>query len=433
MINDLSAACYVVFLVLALLSPVLPLFLVWRSASLSVVACAGGALLSGPVRGADKDFGYAMAMALLSFFVVAVVAALIVRVGIAAARKRLTCQSLAGPQTEWRRWIDRVALAATGCVAGLALAIFLAHLLGGSAGGPALDFGIATAAFVVAVGLASRRRGAWGIPVIATCASLAVIALVGSGQPSRILDGAEVFADGRPWCLATPQSTAPISSPAQLGFFSLQKGTDFDPHLGLLVRDGDGFATAHWSIRQQRFVAGLNGSVRSCHPRTDFADAVATGKIDHRIFAVGQHLYAVPPELSFNATPDRLYVNSDIVSGPEDNQPRRADRIEINYDPGGFRVPQDARPLGELSAPENIALGAVLSGQHSVVAGTDPVSRRRVVISCRSNAWEGPYCGVRVADADVTYSFHLPLADLALWSDATDRVAALFESLRLPD
>ncbi|RAX39777.1 hypothetical protein [Rhizobium tropici] len=129
---------FIAFFVLALISPFLPLFLMWRSVALSVLALVSFRLLRGPVHWTDQDVGYSIGIALLTWFLSIVFLALALRLCIAAYYDRLRSEIMLGENT---RWIDRVLLAVTGAVVGLALTISMASLLGGSSGRAHVGFG----------------------------------------------------------------------------------------------------------------------------------------------------------------------------------------------------------------------------------------------------------------------------------------------------
>lgn len=81
-------------------------------------------------------------------FISVVFAALALRLCVAACYDRLRAEIFLGENT---RWIDRVLLAATGAVGGLALTIGMASLLSGSSGGLMLDLGIGLTASAVII------------------------------------------------------------------------------------------------------------------------------------------------------------------------------------------------------------------------------------------------------------------------------------------
>jgi len=256
---------FIAFFVLALISPFLPLFLMWRSVALSVLALVSFRLLRGPVHWTDQDAGYSIGIALITWFLSIVFLALALRLCIAAYYDRLRSEIMLGENT---RWIDRALLAVTGAVVGLALTISMASLLGGSSGGRILDLGIGLTASAVMIFMLIRRASGLAIPVTVLSIVVATISFVGSGQTRRIIEEAETLADGRPWCLVVPKWRYQEPVVSDLGFFSLPKGS-LIPHLVLFVRDGAKETKAHWSIRQQRFVNGAIAIDATCNPTAD--------------------------------------------------------------------------------------------------------------------------------------------------------------------
>ncbi|RVU36798.1 hypothetical protein EOI86_16675 [Hwanghaeella grinnelliae] len=433
MAQELADACTISALVLGLISPLMQLFLMWRAAVLSVIAFVAASLLFGPVRWSDQNFGYFVGNAILVLLCIIVLAALALRLIVATARGRLTSASIKGPETCWRAAIDFGILVATGAVVGLTLAILLANILGGSALGRPLDFGIVLAGCLSAAGFAAIRRFRFSVIGATACMCLSIVALVGKEQPSRILTQAVEIADGQPWCLATNHREKALSSIAQLGFFSLKKGYR-SPHLTLMVRDDDMVRiVGNWSIRKQEFYRnGRHGNIGSCFPRTDFADALRTEIIDIQRVAVGPHLYSVPPEFLPIVTPNSLAVRSDMLIGTRDRARFFDDLLEIRYNVRPARIPDDALSLDRVQEVSAMDIDVLKSGQGVVVAGIDPVSGRRVVLNCLRGAWEDRLCQIRVEEDHMAYSFFLPLEQITRWRVAADRVVAFFDDLRVP-
>ena len=119
MTQDLAMFCYSTFFVLALASPFLPLFLMWRVAGLSVVAFSVGKLIEGPVHWSNQDIGYTIGIAIIFLFGCAIVLAIIIRLAVSAARKNLSHDVLVGPNRRLKYCFDITALAITGCALGL--------------------------------------------------------------------------------------------------------------------------------------------------------------------------------------------------------------------------------------------------------------------------------------------------------------------------
>lgn len=266
MTNNLISACFSAFLLLALVSPFLPLFLMWRSVTLSALAFISFQLLLGPVHDTAQNWAYGLAMAFLQLFVLVVFVALAIRLCIAAYFDRLTVENLV---RENMRWADRVLLAAAGAVGGLVLTSIMASILGGGSGGRMLDLGIGLSASAVIILMVVERDRGFAIPVAVLSVVVATISFAGSEQSRRIVEGAEALADGRPWCLVVPKWRHQEPAISDLGFFSLPKGRPL-PHLVLFVRDGNKETKAYWSIRKQRFVNGAMDIDATCNPQAGY-------------------------------------------------------------------------------------------------------------------------------------------------------------------
>lgn len=182
MTSTLIWTSFIAFFVLAMVSPFLPLFLMWRSAALSALAFIAYRLLRGPVHWSDMDFGYLIGTSILMLFISAVFVALALRFGVAVYYNWLRAEILVGENT---RWIDTVLLAAIGAVGGLALTIGMAIVFGGSSGGRMLDLGIGLTASAVIVLMIVYRDSGLTIPVTVLALVLATFSFVGSEQAAR--------------------------------------------------------------------------------------------------------------------------------------------------------------------------------------------------------------------------------------------------------
>jgi len=235
-------------------------------------------LLEGPVHWRNQNFGYALGVVILVLFVVIVAAGISVRFCVAFATGRLNKPVPREAKAQVRAY-RRVAIVMAGGVLGLVLAMSLATLLAGTAGGWYLDLGVAMVAAGAAIAALRLLPVAAAWPAAALYLALALIAAIGSGQSGRIVRQAEAYAKGRPWCLVGPGRTPPITSTLQLGFFSLPKAEGY-PHLAVRVQDGEEVDEAHWSIRNQRIEAGWGTDVPACRPRKDYGTALRNGELE---------------------------------------------------------------------------------------------------------------------------------------------------------
>ncbi|WP_139229817.1 hypothetical protein [Litoreibacter janthinus] len=416
------------FAALAVLSPFLPLFLMWRCALLSVTAFIAAGFLAGPVHWSDQGLGYAIGVIILFLLIIGVALGLGLRIAVAGARGQLTQRALLGPDKRWRHLLDVISVGFAGSAAGLACAIGLAFAFADSALGRSLDLFIILIALLAALG--ALLLGPWLIRAFGVTVSAAIIgvSLVGSLQPTRILESAENLADGAPWCLASPPSAAPIASAAQLGFFAMHKG-GHNPHLGLQVQGGAPFR-ANWSIRQQRFVEGDRGDLTPCLPRVDFADALTQGWVSPDAFIVGSTEYLIPPEMEPKAFPRMLSIRSSLVTGPVGTLPEFFERLEIRESATAWDMPDDAKPLTDMPSAAELDIEALLSGTRLIFAGTDQVTGRQVILECLRGAFANRDCFATVNAGAAQYAFFLPVEDIRHWSSATDKVEALFLGLR---
>lgn len=246
------------FLVLAVVSPFLPLRFMWRTAGLSLLALVAFRLMQAPVPEVAEAWEL---LPVAGFFGVVFT----VRLGIAAYFGWLNVDALIGEKTAW---LDVPLLIFVGAIGGVVLTICLADVLGGSGGGRALDLGVGLVAGLSAASVfyIARRHLAVGIPLGAALSVLTVISFVGSGQSFRILEEAEKLAQGRPWCISIPIWPKRQATSADLGFFSLSK---YDRPYLAFSRDGRIETWARWSIRRQRFVERKRDWV-ACEPQADF-------------------------------------------------------------------------------------------------------------------------------------------------------------------
>ncbi len=392
MTQDLAMFCYSTFFVLALASPFLPLFLMWRVAGLSVVAFSVGKLIEGPVHWSNQDIGYTIGIAIIFLFGCAIVLAIIIRLAVSAARKNLSHDVLVGPNRRLKYCFDITALAITGCALGLLLTTFLAHSLSGSSIGLNLDMSIAisAAAFALIIWFLPNKKVA--VIFSAAFATLATSAIVGSHQTNRILDTVETLADGQAWCLTTSGGSGQLSEVGQLGFFSLPKGHS-SRHLNLLIGNADQTQlAAHWSIRQQRFVESRNTNVPTCHPVKAFASVLESGAVEGHVYAVGSKVYSVSQEYHPRAYTDRVSIRSNLLVGTDSALPEIAERMELIYDPREPFVPKDAIPLSMMPSPDEVTATKLKGGDRIVIAGVEEKTGRNSVLHCLHGAYVDMNC-----------------------------------------
>lgn len=257
--TNLLFVLLIAFLILTLVSPFLPLYLMWRAAILAVIALVVFRLLQAPVPEAVEAWEL---VPVLGFFGIV----LVIRLGIATYFDWLSWDVLVGERTAW---VDIPLLIALGMIGGVALTIFLSYLLGGSAGGRALDLsiGMVAAASALCVFYVARHHLAFAMPLGTALLGLATISFGWSGQSLRIVEEAEKLAQGRPWCISIPMWPKRQGTSADLGFFSLPKqhGRPYIAFAG----DGRVETWARWSIRRQRFVERKRDWA-ACEPQADF-------------------------------------------------------------------------------------------------------------------------------------------------------------------
>lgn len=432
MIQELSSVCYSIFIVLALISTVLPIFLMWRAASLSAIFLVAAKMLEGPVHWSDQNAGYALGLAILTIFVSIIVGFVIARLVFAEARNSLDHDTLVGPKNRLIVCLDIVGLSILGIVFGLYLSIWLTRMLSGIEIGNGLDIGVTLFSIIFAFFFLLLQNRKLGFAVSSIFATVAVVALVGSQQPTRIVNNAEMLADGQAWCLVTSDDKALISRIGQLGFFSLPKVTGY-PHLGLMVQNGERpQLVAHWSIRQQRFIEIEKKTTRTptCYPIKDYASKINAGTVKDHLYFVGPMIYSVPKEYHPRAYNDRLSIRSDIVVGPRSNHPELSERVEVIYDLHKPDIPDDAIPITTLPSPEELDIDELSGKNRLVFAGDDQEANQFVIIRCLSGLFSDFVCGMEVFKDSVSYSFYLPIRELHRWSEASDKVDQLFKKLQ---
>jgi len=413
----------------------MPVFLMWRLASLSALAYAAGKLIKGPVHWSDQNFGYAIGMAIIFLFSCTIALAIFIRLAVSAKRKTLSTDTLRGPRNRFILFFDTAALIAIGCFVGLLVAISLSFGLSGTAISINLDLTIAILASVVAtIVLALSRRKA-AITITAIFATLALFAFTGSRQASDILTTAERLADGRAWCLTTSSGLGPVSRLYQLGFFALPKGNSY-PHLGLLIRENDQTTlSAHWSIRQQAFDQGINTSsgVPACHPIENFAEALTNGSVEDDTYGVGSEVYSIMRDLHPRAFSDRVSIRSNQLIGPNSTHPEITERMELIYNPRTPYMPDVAVPISLMPDPNQLNADDLTGQNRLIIAGVDELTGQSLVLYCLHGPYADRVCRAQVFEGPLAYTFYLPLSDIEQWQDATARVKALFESLQVDE
>lgn len=433
MIQNIAAFCYATFFVLALASPFMPVFLIWRLAGLSALAYAAGKLIEGPVHWSDQNIGHFIGTVMLVLFGCAIALAIIIRFVISAARKTLNTGTMIGPKNHFMIYFDTAALIAIGCYAGLLLAITLAFVLSGAAIGMNLDFSVAILASVVAASVLALSRKKIAIIIVSLFATLAVSAFTGSRQSDQILQTAKAFADGRAWCLTAWGGSGPISEVRQLSFFALPKGGSY-PHLGLLIHEeGKTVLAAHWSIRQQAFDEGINASegVPACHPVESFAEALENGDVENDIYGVGSEMYSIRRELEPRAFTDRVSIRSNQLTGPDNANPEITERVELIYNPREPHVPDDAVSLAMMPVPDELDADAPTGRNRLIVAGFDEMTQKNLLLYCLHGPYANRMCRAQVYDGSLGYNFYLPLDQIDQWRESAEHVKALFESLQV--
>jgi len=434
MVEFVAQNCYWAFLILALASLFVPIFLMWRLAALSALAFATGALIEGPVHWSDQNFAWALGILILLLFSGIVTLLIALRLIYSALRKTLSVEKLRGPQTWLVRSCDYAAYAAVGCSAGLMLTERLAYAFSGVSLINGFDLFIALCASVLAVLVVGYSRKMLPVLVSTACATLAVAAFLGSRQTNQILETAEALADGRAWCLTTSYRSAPVSEVGQLGFFALQKENSY-PHLGLLMRDGGKMQfAAHWSIRRQKFeesIWGRSAEVPSCHPIENFVEALENGTVQNGVFGVGSDIYKIEPELHPRAFINRISIRSDDLVGPQSVYPEVSEVMSLVYDPRRPNVPDGAVPLAMMPDPKEVPVSVASGRERLVVAGFDEQTEQYLFLECVNGAYADRLCRARIFESTVSYDFYIPLNQIDQWRDATQHVKTLFQSLRV--
>ncbi len=433
MAQDIATIGYIAFVTLALISPFLPLFLMWRAAGLAVAFYAIASLLEGPVHWTEQDFGWAIGQAILVLFSFAIALLIALRLCFSTYRGQLKPETLAGSKGRPMRALDLVFLGVVGGFTGLLLTLGLSMLLSGQPFGGGLDRTIAVLTGASGAALLIFSRANTAIVFSTALGTISITAFMGSAQADRILTGAEELSEGRPWCLTSGTFSSQISSVGELGFFAMRKSTTY-PHLGILVREnGMVRFIAHWSIRQQRFVPawGAIDTVSACVPITDYADTLQSGAIDEGVYAVGSALYAIPADFQARVTPRRISIRSTLLVGTDSVHPKIAERVSLTENASDPSLPEDALSLEMMPNPAKLSASDFTHPNHIRLAGIEERTGRTVILDCLSGPYADELCRAQVFEGSRRYDFLLPFRRIQNWSEATDQIAGLFEGFRL--
>lgn len=279
MLNTVPASFYLASFALAVVSPFLPLGLLWRSLIGSVLALTAGRLIAGGTHWSDENAGHAIGLAMVFMFVVGLSVVLVARLfifeGIGRQGKNIAVTN--NQDTKSYKFVDLSLFSFAGGMAGLVSVIGLATVLGGLPGGRFLDVGIAVIATGAAVLAATQIRRIFGPPLLAFSAVVATVSFLTVNQSRNIISSAEALAHGQPWCLVLPTEETEVATLSNLGFYSLPKG-GVRSHLVLVVQNPQlaPVPIAHWSIRRQRFIEGVSDfSLPHCKPQSAYVDGIA--------------------------------------------------------------------------------------------------------------------------------------------------------------
>lgn len=284
MLTTLPIVLYTASFVLAAASPFLPRNLVLRSITASILAVIAGRLIEGGTHWSDQDVGYTIGLVMIFMFIVCLFLVLAGRVFLFESLGPLGRPATAGPErdTKGHKAIDRILFIFAGGITGLVFVIGLATILGGVSGGYFLDIGIAVTALIAAILSVMRLRKPSGLPCLAFSIVVATVSFLAAHQSRNIVESAEAFARGQPWCLIVPSARTEVAKMSDIGFYSLPKG-GVRSHLVLIVQNGRPSPVAHWSIRRQRFMEGVNDfSLPGCQPRSDYVDHLENAAVQRR-------------------------------------------------------------------------------------------------------------------------------------------------------
>jgi len=258
----------ILFLLSTVVTPFLPLHLLWRFAVIATFALLGALLLQQPVHWSDEGWLRGILISRLSILVLGAVGLIIVRIVFAAVCHTLEDRLFQSCDTSC--FLDQSILALIGTVTGIFCTFLLLRLLGGIQGGIWLDIGITFTAVALSGALILAGAERWRTLLIASAGTISLMAFFGTFQTSNILTQAEALAAGKKWCLAAANDE-PITSVDQLGYFSLKKGR-LSPHLTLNIGSAEQRQTLNWSIRRQKFEPGY--TPHDCEPVKNFADKI---------------------------------------------------------------------------------------------------------------------------------------------------------------
>lgn len=260
MLEYLTLGFFCAFLLFALGSPFLPRFLIGRSLILAGLAYATSWLLLPPSPlGEGLQARFILGFLIVSYLVVGVAIAL--RLGGEALYRSFNPREVSGARNT--QSLDRIIVAATGVVGGIALVPVLAKLLGGSAGGMLMDLAVGSIAVALAGYFCVRQRLPIDLGSATLSLTVAIISFWGAFQTENIIDEANRLAEGRAWCVTMPNARARQTTRADLSFYALPKDW-WSPHLVLTISGEKEMLL--WSIRRQEFGAGNIEAKERCDP-----------------------------------------------------------------------------------------------------------------------------------------------------------------------
>ncbi|WP_299734573.1 hypothetical protein [uncultured Roseobacter sp.] len=407
--QEIASFGYLAFIIFALVSPFVPIFLIWRTASLSAIFYAIGTLIEGPIHWSDQDIGWAIGTAILILLCCTIALAVVLRLAFSASRGNVTLATLAGPKTRPMKILDDFFSVSLGGLTGLLLMIALANILSGVSIRHDVDLSIVFGSGIVSVVLLLSSRARVSLVFSTALGSLSIAALIGSFQNDRILSGAETLSNGKPWCLASPSLSEQIDHIGDLGFFALEKSNSY-PHLGLsILEEGRPHLAAHWSIRQQKFVrTTIGGPISACRPLVDYAIALRRGEVEKHIYAVGPHVYKIPPEFHPRVNTGRISIRSNLLVGQGSFFPHIIERIALIERPSEPHLPDDAKPLSMIPNSDELSASDLTHPNQLTVADVEGTTGQVVILNCLHGSYAHELCRVRIFERYVGYEFYLP-------------------------
>lgn len=401
----------------------------------SAVFYAIAKILEGPVHWSDQNFGYAIGIAILFVFVLAVLALIVLRFCISAYRNTLSRDALMGPENLGRSIADVFLCSLFGCFTGLWLAFSLSFVFSGVAVGVNFDVILSVLAGIAGIVILGFMRSRLGVALSSSLIVLSSVSFAASFQANRIIEQAELMSKGQAWCLATADFGKSITDVAQLGFFAMNKSKTY-PHLGLWVKDDDGtHLVSHWSIRKQSFDIDTFGRARiaGCRPDLNYGNLLTVGAVEPGFVVFGDKTYRFPASVDVRGDASSLFIDTNVLRNVQGQKPKYFEGVRIVTNPRKPFWADNALPIIAISDILHKSADEFEYADRIAFQGRDRDGRQQIFLQCLSGPYEEQLCWVEVIEGTQGYNFYLPFAKLSEWSDSVASVLTVLEGFEVDE